>query len=63
VSYLSTSHAMRRRGAARLLLSASLSALQSAGYDEVVLFVHPDNAAAQALYTSLDFAPTGYPPQ
>ena len=61
VSYVATCQTMRRRGAARLALSASLSALQAAGYDEAVLFVHPGNTAARALYTSLGFTPADHP--
>jgi len=45
----------RRRGVGRYLIKKILSAAAAAGNKSVDLFVHKDNANAQALYESLGF--------
>jgi ribosomal protein S18 acetylase RimI-like enzyme len=47
----------RRRGLARGLLSVACGELAAAGEPQVGLTVSTGNAAALALYTSLDFRP------
>ncbi len=48
------------RGLGRLLVAAALNALAQQGFGVVELAVDADNAAAQALYTRLGFAPRGH---
>jgi [ribosomal protein S18]-alanine N-acetyltransferase len=49
----------RRRGIARALLEAGLSALAARGADEVFLEVRESNVGAQELYRSLGFRAVG----
>lgn len=53
----------RRRGYARALITAALSAPVNAGARSVYLEVRPSNTAARALYESLGFKATGVRPR
>ena len=55
ISFLCTQRSVRRRGAAKAILSSSLRALTEAGHPEVVLFVDRTNSAAVRLYEQFGF--------
>lgn len=46
------------RGAGRYLLSRAMDEVKARGFKEMTLWVFKENAAAQGLYGSCDFAPT-----
>ena len=55
ISFLCTQRSVRRRGAAKAMLSSSLRTLTEAGHTEVVLFVNRTNWAAVRLYEQFGF--------
>jgi ribosomal-protein-alanine N-acetyltransferase len=59
---LATHPSCRRQGVARALLGRVLAHAREAGVGRILLEVRPSNAAAQSLYSSLDFRVVGTRP-
>jgi ribosomal protein S18 acetylase RimI-like enzyme len=59
---VAVSHAYRNRGIGRLTLDAAIATCQLRGCSQVMLKVHPQNAAARHLYAAVGFQETGVDP-